>query len=307
MRIGIVGAGGVGGYFGARLAQAGSDVGFLARGQHLAAIRRHGLRIEHGAQSFHVRDLHATANPAELGQVDVVLLCVKLWDTDTVLKQIHSMVGPNTTVASLQNGVLKDSVLQAALNPAQVVGAVTYVASTISRPGVIVRTGPLERLIFGEFDGRRTARIEALLDICMVAGIDGQASEDIRRETWEKFVFLVGLSSTTATISQPIGPIRSNRQTRAFLLDLMREVVAVAIAHGVALSSDCAEKRLKLLDGVAAETTSSMARDLAQGKRLELPWLSGAVVNLGKEVGVDTPLNRAVTDILAFRVDGHEE
>jgi 2-dehydropantoate 2-reductase len=242
----------------------------------------------------------ASENPADLGVADFVLLAVKLWDTEMVLDQIKPMVGPYTTMISFQNGVLKDNALRNAYGPAQIMGGVGYVATTIDRPGVIRQTGPMERLVFGEFDGRRSARAEALLQACLKGGINAELSTDILREIWEKYVFLVGLSGTTTVMRSAIGPIRENRQTRAFLLDVMREVVAVGNAHGAALEADYAERRLVLADDVAADMTSSMHHDLQRGRPLEIRWLSGGVVQLGSAVGIATPLNRAIADVLAL-------
>ena len=234
------------------------------------------------------------------------MLCVKLWDTEVALGEIRPVVGPDTMLVSFQNGVLKDSYLRSAYDEAHVIGGVGYVATTISRPGVIRRTGPLERLIVGEFDGRRSARIDAFHQTCLASGIKAEVSTDIRREIWEKFVFLVGLSAATATMRVAIGPIRENPQTRAFLLDVMREVVAVGRAHGVPLPEDYAEQRLRFADGVAPDMTSSMYHDLERGKPLEVRWLSGGVVQLGQEVGIETPLNRAVADILSLQARGQD-
>ena len=183
-------------------------------------------------------------------------------------------------------------------------GGVGYVATTIEAPGVIRQTGPMQRLLFGEFDGSRSIRGQALLEACLAGGIKAELSHDIVREIWQKYVFLVGLSGTTTTIRKPIGPIRSNPQTRAFLLDVMREVVAVGLAHGVALPQDYAQVRLQLADDVAPDMTSSMHHDLQRGNRLEVRWLAGGVVELGKVKGVPTPLNRAIADILALHADG---
>lgn len=304
MRVAVMGSGGLGGYFGALLARGGSDVSFVARGAHLAAMRREGLRIEGGPEPFLLEDVRVTEDPGELGPVDLVMVCVKLWDTEAALDQLRPLVGPETTLVSFQNGVLKDSLLSAAYDESQLIGGVAYVASTVSRPGVITRTGPLQRLIFGEFDGRRSERVEAFYSACEAGGIDAEVSKDIRRATWEKFVFLVGLSATTATMRLPIGPIRGNPRSRGFLLDLMREVVRVGRAHGVPLPEDYAEQRLEFADGVSADMTSSMHHDLERGDRLEVRWLSGGVVELGQEVGVDTPLNRAVADILSVHANG---
>jgi 2-dehydropantoate 2-reductase len=169
---------------------------------------------------------------------------------------------------------------------------------------VITRTGPLERLIFGEFDGRRSARVEALRSTCLAGGIPAEVSDDIEREIWEKFVFLVRLSATTATMRVAIGPIREHPQSRALLLDIMREVVAAGRARGVRLPEDYAEARLRFVDGLSPDVTSSMHHDLERGNRLEVRWLSGGVVELGEEVGIDTPLNRAVAAILSVHEDG---
>lgn len=304
MRVAVMGSGGLGGYFGALLARGGTDVSFIARGEHLEAMRRDGLRIDGGPDPFHLEHVCATDNPAEIGPVDLVMVCVKLWDTEVALHQLWPLVGPDTALVSFQNGVLKDSYLRAAYGESRVIGGVAYVATKVSAPGVISQTGPLQRLIVGEFDGRRTARVEAFHAAALAGGIDAQVSSDIRRAIWEKFVFLVGLSATTTTMRVPIGPIRENPQSRALLLDLMHEVVKVGRAHGVALPEDYAEQRLEFADAVSAEMTSSMHHDLERGNRLEVRWVSGGVVELGKEVGVDTPLNRSVADILSIHANG---
>ena len=303
MRIAMMGSGGLGGYFGARLAQGGAEVHFVARGRHLEAMREHGLRIE-GPAGIHLPRVNATDDPAEIGVVDFVIVGVKLWDTEAALEQARPLVGPTTAVISFQNGVLKDQSLRAAFDPSHLMGGVGYVATTIEQPGVIRQTGPMQRLIFGEFDGSRSPRGQRLLHACLAGGIHAELSEHIVREIWQKYVFLVGLSGTTTTMRMPIGPIRTNPQTRAFLLDLMREVVAVGRAHGVDLDEDYAERRLKLADEVAYDMTSSMHHDLQRGNRLEVPWLAGGVVELGRQKGVPTPLNRAVADILALHAGG---
>ena len=303
MRIAVMGAGGLGGYFGARLCQGGADVRFIARGRHLEAMRREGLRVE-GPEPIHLPRVTATSDPAEVGVVDFVMFCVKLWDTEAALQQIRPMVGPDTTIISFQNGVLKDQYLRAAYPHSQIMGGVGYVATTIDRPGVIRQTGPMQRLLFGEFDGSRSARGAALLEASLAGGIKAELSPNILREIWQKYVFLVGLSGTSTTIRKPIGPIRENPQTRAFLLDVMREVVAVGRAHGVDLAEDYAEVRLKLADEVAYDMTSSMHHDLERGNPLEVRWLSGGVVELGRQKGVPTPMNRAIYDILVLHAAG---
>jgi 2-dehydropantoate 2-reductase len=306
MKIVMMGSGGVGGYFGGRLAAGGADVHFVARGAHLEAMRSQGLTIEGGPAPLHLPQVPATNDPSSIDVADFVLIAVKLWDTAAAIEQVKPIVGPHTTVISFQNGVLKDRYLIDAFGVSRVMGGVGYVATRIDRPGVIRQTGPMQRLLFGELDGTTSERGQRLLEACLKGGIAAQLSADIRREIWQKYVFLVGLSGTTTTIRKPIGPIRENAQTRAFLRDVMREVVAVARGQGIDLPSDYAEHRLALADDVAHDMTSSMHHDLERGNRLEVRWLSGGVVELGEAVGVPTPLNRAIADILALHAAGNQ-
>jgi 2-dehydropantoate 2-reductase len=304
MKIAVMGSGGVGGYFGARLAMGGAAVHFVARGAHLKAMRENGIAVEGGPEPIRVSKVKASEDPAEIGVSDLVIFSVKLWDTEDALKLIRPMVGPDTTIVSFQNGVLKDEYLTAAYNPKHVMGGVSYVATTIDRPGVIRQTGTMQRLVFGEFDGQSSPRAEAFLAACQAGGINAEISSDIRRAIWEKFVFLSALAGATATMRKTLGPIRDNPQTRAFLLDLMREAVAVARAEGVNLPEDYAEQRFALAESLPSDMTSSMHHDLERGSRLESPWLAGAVVSIGRKHGVPTPLNRAVADILALHANG---
>ena len=304
MRVMVMGTGGVGGYFGARLLESGCDVKFVARGEHLAGLREHGLRVESELGNIEFPKICVSDNPAALGPADVVLMCVKLWDTESAARAVRPVVGPDTAVISLQNGVQNEETLRELLGDRTVLGGVCYINSRIVAPGVISQTGTLQRLLFGEIDGSTTARAETFLAACQRSGIAAEISPDIRRTIWEKFVFIVGVSAATTTMRQTVGPICANVQTRAFLLDLMREVVSVGRAHGVNLDEDFADSRLAFCDGFPAEATSSMHTDLEQGRRLELAWLSGSVVKLGEMVSLQTPLNRAVSDILALHAQG---
>ena len=306
MKFAIMGAGGLGGYFGARLAAGGHEVAFIARGRHLEAMRRQGLHVSSALGDLHLERVQAGDDPAAFGPVDFVLMSVKLWDTDAAARSLRPLIGPHTAVLSFQNGVTKDDALARAVGPEAVMGGAGYIAAVIGEPGRIVHTGTMARLVFGELDGRDSTRTRQLLEACRGAGIDAQASADIRRLTWEKFVFLVGLSGTTTATRLPIGPIRAHAATRAFLHDAMAEVVAVGRAAGIDLAADFAADRLRFCDGLPAEMTSSMHGDLKRGKPLELPWLSGAVVTLGRAHGVPTPLNRAVHDLLVLHENGTE-
>jgi 2-dehydropantoate 2-reductase len=305
MKIAMMGSGGVGGFFGGRLAHAGYDVSFVARGAHLAALRERGLLIESEAHGdIHVPKVRASDDPAAIGPVDLVVLSVKLWDTEAAIRQMKPMLKAGTAVLSLQNGVIKDDILRRELGEAPVMGGVCYVATTIARPGVVLQTGTMQRVVIGEYDGGLTERARLLHEALAKSGANAELSTDVRRAIWEKFAFLVGISATTATMRTTIGPIRKNPRTRAFLLEIFRETVAVGRAHGIALPADYADACLARADGLPEEMTASMAHDLQRGNRLEVEWLSGGVVQLGAAAGVPTPANRAVWDILALYAEG---
>lgn len=305
MKIAMMGSGGVGGFFGGRLARAGHDVTFIARGAHLRALRENGLTIENEPQGeLHVAPVKATDDPSSVGPADAVLLSVKLWDTEAALAQVRPMLRPDTAVISLQNGVAKEEILPRELPAGNVMGGVCYVATTIARPGVIRQTGTMQRIVIGEYDGSRSPRAVALHEALAASGVTAELTGDVRRAVWEKFVFLVGLSGATATMRLPIGPIRANPRTRAFFADLMRETVAVGRALGVALPADYAEQRLAFADGLPTDMTASLHHDLERGNRLEVGWLAGGVVELGRKAGVPTPCNRAVHDILVLHAEG---
>ena len=304
MRIVIMGAGGLGGYFGARLAAAGNDVAFVARGAHLAAIKQDGLRITSALGDLHLRDVTATDNPATLAPADIVIVAVKLWDTETAAEAVKPLVRPGTAVVSFQNGINKDDTLARILGPEAVIGGVGQIGVVIASPGVIAHTGTMAKLIFGERDNRRTPRVEAFLAACTAANIDAEIADDINLATWQKFVFLAGMAGVTSTMRSTIGPIRANPQARAFLRDVVQEAVAIGRALGVPLPEDFADQRMAFIDNLPPQMTASMQGDLARGNRLEVPWLNGAVVELGAKLGIPTPLNRAVSDILALYANG---
>jgi 2-dehydropantoate 2-reductase len=307
MRIAIMGSGGVGGYFGARLAQAGFDVTFVARGAHLEAMQKDGLLVESKLGDIHIQKPQATNDPTGIGKVDLVLFGVKLWDTETAARAIMPLVGPQTAVVSFQNGVQKDELLRAAVGESAVMGGVCYIGATIARPGVVQHNGIMQKLVFGEYGNQSPTRTQSLLEACKKASIDAEISTDIGRATWEKFVFLVGLSATTATMRKPVGIVRSHPRARAMLLDAMREVVAVGRAEGIALAPDFADNRLAFCDGLPPEMNASMRNDLERGNRLEVEWLSGDVVARGLRLGVPTPVNRTVFDILSVHAQGDKK
>jgi 2-dehydropantoate 2-reductase len=307
MRIAVMGTGGVGGYFGARLAAGGHEVAFIARGAQLKALRDNGLQVRSPLGDLHLPKVVATDDPGELKPVDLVLFGVKLWDTEAAAEQIRPLLREDTAVVSFQNGVVKDDILRRVLGPEHVLGGVCYIAATIAEPGVINHANTLQRLVFGEHDGQRTPRVEAFRDAAEESGIDVEVSPDIARTIWEKFVFLVGLSGTTTLARTSIGPIRENPRSRAFLRDVMDEVVQVARASGVELPAGYAEDRLAFVDTVPETMTSSMHHDLERGNRLEVAWLSGDVADRARALGLPAPANRAIADVLSVHAEGRRD
>jgi len=295
MRLAMMGSGGLGGYFGGRMAAAGHDVTFIARGDHLEAIRKDGLRIEsRDLADATIRPAQATDDPAEVGPVDCVIVGVKLWDTETAGRAILPMLGPETTVVSLQNGVECNDILAPIVGRQRLIGGIAQIASSIALPGVISHIGTLQRVVIGELDGGTSPRVEALRQAMLDGGIVAEVSDNIERTIWEKFVFLVGLSATTTLMRTAIGPIREDPDSREFLLEAMREAVAVGRARDVALPEDYADDRLGFVDGLPFDMTSSMHHDFERGNPLEVAWLSGAVARFGRALGIPTPVNHTV-------------
>jgi 2-dehydropantoate 2-reductase len=304
MRIAVMGTGGVGGYFGARLAASGADVTFIARGEHLRAMRANGLQILSAKGDLLLKPAKAADKPAEVSAVDLVMIAVKLWSTDEAVREIAPLVGPATTVVSFQNGVIATDQLLAAYGTERVIGGVANIAALIEAPGVIRHNGTMARLIFGELDNKRSARCEQFAALCQRAGFDHVVSDDIKRAIWEKFVFLASFSGMTSLMRQPIGPIREDPELRAMLREAIAEVVAVGRAKGANLPPDQIEKSLAWGDGLPPTMVASMRGDLERGNRLELPWLSGAVVKLGAELGVPTPTHKFISLALKPYISG---
>jgi 2-dehydropantoate 2-reductase len=298
MRIAVMAAGAVGGYFGARMAAAGHDVFFIARGANLEAIKTQGLRVESPLGDLHLSHPHVTDDPAKVGPVDIVLFAVKLWDTEKAAKQALTLIGPDTRVIPLQNGVDSPDVLAPILGADIVVPGSAYIASVMTKPGVVTHTSEFARMITGRSDGQADAKLKDFADAAQKAGIEITLSDAIDRERWQKFVFLVGLSGATASTRMPLGPILQDPDTREFFYELMREVVAVGRAKGIPLPSDFADDRLRFGEASPPTFKASMLHDLERGNRLELDWLAGRVVALGREVGVATPANKAVHTVL---------
>jgi 2-dehydropantoate 2-reductase len=304
MKIAVIGAGGVGGTFGAALAKAGADVWFLARGAHLDAMRTNGLRITGGRGETHVTPTQATNDPAAIGPVDVVLFCVKLWDVESAGEHIKPLVGPATAVIPLQNGIDASDRLIPILGAGAVMGGVAQVSATIEGPGVVRQTGTFMRLIFGELAGGHSARGEAFLAMCKAAGFDADHSDKILTELWLKFIILATNSAITAATRTPLGKLRADPEIVALFETASREVVAVGKAKGISLPDDAADRNRAFVAGAPPAMMASMAHDLIRGNRIELPWLSGKVVAMGRELGVPTPVHSVLNTILKPYTDG---
>lgn len=298
MRIAVMATGAVGGYFGARLAAAGHEVAFIARGANLAALREKGLVVHSPLGDLHLPRVTASDDPARIGPVDIVLFAVKLWDTETAGELARPLVGPGTRVVTLQNGVDSPERLAPILGADTVVAGSAYIATVLAQPGVVQHTSGFARMIVGRIDGRADERLSAFEDAAKAAAIDITVSDAIDRERWQKFVFLVGLSGATASTRLALGPILADPQTKAFFHTLMKEVVAVGLAKGVPVPPDWADDRLRFGENSPPTFKASMLHDLERGGRLELDWLAGRVVGLGRQLGVPTPANEAVYTVL---------
>lgn len=305
MRIGVMAAGAVGGYFGGRLAAAGHDVTFFARGANLAALRSRGLKVESVKGDLQLAKVNATDDPATVAPVDIVLFAVKLWDTEKAGALIRPIVTAGTRVITLQNGVDSVETLQPLLAADTVVGGSAYIATVIASPGVIAHTSDFAQMRCGRIDGKPDAKLSAFADAAKAAGVDISLTDTIDVDRWKKFVFLVGLSSMTGATREPLGKILADPDTKAMFYAVMQEVVAVGRAKGVALPADFADDRLTYAATTPPGFKASLLHDLERGNRLELDWLAGRVVALGRELGVPTPMNFAAYSALKLHRMGN--
>ena len=304
MRIAVVGAGGIGAIYGAALAKAGNEVVFVARGAHLKAMQENGLRIEGDRGETVIRPAQATDDVAGIGPVDYVLLCVKLWDVESAGEQIRPIVGPDTAVVPVQNGVDAHERLIPILGKGAVMGGTAFVTGSIVAPGVVRQTGTYFQMTFGELDASTSPRAERLRDLCAAAGFEGILSPDIRVPLWEKFVLLVPVSSVNALTRLPMGRYRSDPDSWGLVEAMLRESVAVGRAEGVALAPDAEEKGLANIRLMPDHHMTSMGNDLLRGNKLELPWFAGKVVELGRRHGIATPVTSFAHAALKLHANG---
>lgn len=300
MKIAIVGAGAVGGYYGALLARAGADVSFVARGAHRDAIRANGLRVI-GVQGDFTVQVAAEDDPARIGPVNVVIIAVKTYDNDTAFPLVKSLMRDGTTVLTLQNGVDSAEDLARVVGKAAVIAGPTYIATAIDSPGVIRQTGSHRRIVFGEvFDppSEVSPRVRTLADLMLTADIHAEPVADARVPLWEKFIYLAPFAAFTGAARLPIGPVWSDEESRSAFMDAVREVERVARGSGIKVANDVVEKIAAYTAGIPPSTRSSLLIDLSVGKRIEVESLPGSVVRRGRAVGVETPMMRALYSIL---------
>lgn len=297
VKVTVVGAGGVGGYFGGRLAQSEVDVTFLARGAHLGALRNDGLQVRSVRGDFTV-GVRATDDPSEVGPADYVLVTVKAYDTEDVAAALPSLVDEHTAVVSLQNGVANEERFVQAVGEERVVGGAAYIFATRTGPGVVEHTGGPASIVVGEWRGGVSDRVTTLVEAFRSAGVTASQSPDIRSVLWSKLAFICAQAGTTAAVRLPIGEIRRHPASRALFRDLVRDVCAVAAAEGVRLPADLPDRALALADGLGPDSYSSLHHDLVSGNRMELDTLLGEVVRRGERHGVEVPTTRAVYGVL---------
>ena len=303
MKIAVVGAGGVGGYFGARLADLGADVSFIARGAHLDAMRTSGLKVFSPLGDVQLDHVRATEDPASIGRVDVVLFTVKLYDTHAACALLGPLIGPDTVVVTLQNGVESVDLLTAAIGRSHVAGGVAHVFAVIAEPGVIRHTA-LDLIIVGELDGVPRPRLEQLQALARQAGFECRLTDQIDVEIWLKFVRLSAFSGMTAVSRSPLGVIREDPDLFAMLQAAVMEGMAVAHAKKIQFPPNAMADMFTHMASMPPQSKSSMLEDLERGRRLELPWLSGAVLRLGRDLGVETPIHRFITTVLTPHAGG---
>lgn len=294
MKIAVFGTGAVGGYFGGRLAESGQDVTFIARGAHLAAIREHGLHVTSIKGDFMIHPAHATDHPADVGVVDVVLVAVKTWQVDEAAHAIQPMVGTETMVVPLQNGVEAAGQLKAVLGEKPVVGGFCRILSAMTGPGQIHHMASEPYIALAELDNQPSARTQRLHEAFTAAGVKCEIPADIELAVWEKFLFVAAWGGVGAITRAPIGVLRSIPETRRMLERAMEEIFTIGRARGVRFGSDILSQTMTAYDNLAAAGTTSMQRDIAEGRPSELEGQIGAIVRLGRECGVPTPVNELI-------------
>ncbi len=293
MKIAIIGAGGVGGYFGGRLAKAGNEVSFIARGEHLRAIKSEGLKVISGLGDFTVNTLNATAELEQVRDHELIILGVKAWQVKEIARSIRPFAGGDTLVMPLQNGVMAVEEISESISRNNILGGLCRIISKIESPGIIHHIGVEPTIIFGELDNRKTDRAARVLDVLCVAGISAFIARDIWSELWKKFIAIC-VSGLLAICRAPYGVIRENKGTRKIMQELLTEIYEVALKEGINLDENIIERMMKFIDTFPYDSTSSLSRDVMEGRPSEIEYQNGTVVRLAEKHGIDTPVNRFI-------------
>lgn len=298
MKILVMGTGGVGGYYGGLLAQQGNEVTFISRGAHLYAIRHEGLKVKSVHGDFTVFPANATEDPAKVEPVDLILFCVKTYNTDEAAEAILPVIGTQTAVLSLQNGVDAAERIGKVVGMDHVIGGATWLSSAVEAPGIIKQISEFRRIVYGELAGGRSERIQSIFEVLKNTGITVEISENIQKILWTKFVFIAAASSMGSLTRLPMGDYRSVPETRRLLSSIMQEVGAVAHAQGITLDADVVQKSLAFTDNAAPHIKPSMQLDVESGRRTELESMVGVIGRKGRELGIPTPVADFVYDSL---------
>lgn len=293
MKIGIIGAGGVGGYFGGRIARVGFDVTFLARGEHLNSILKNGLTVKSILGDFIVQNLKATDRIAEINNTDLIIICVKAWQIKEIREDLNNILHQESIILPLQNGVLAADELSEIIDKINVVGGLCRIISKIESPGVINHSGIVPTITFGEFDKQKTERVKKIQEVFTAAGIESNISDDIKAELWKKFIAIC-VSGLLAVTKTTYGELRELTETRDMMIELLNEVFMLSQKMGIKIETDFIEKTVSMIDSYPYDSTSSLTRDVWEGKPSEIDYQNGTVVKLGAKYGVSTPINKFI-------------
>jgi 2-dehydropantoate 2-reductase len=293
MKVAVIGVGGVGGYFGGKLAQSGIDVTFVARGEHYKALKSNGLTVKSIKGDFVLPQIKVTDSIPELSSPDLVLICTKAWQVKDVAKQLQNVINTNTVVIPLQNGILASDEISEVLGSRHVVGGLCRIFSKIESPGVIVHVGVEPTIVFGEINNDITARIQKIKDLLDAAGVQSKIASDIQSELWRKFISIC-VSGLLAVTRSNYGQIRDIKETRELMIEVLQEGFELSQKIGIKIEADFVEKNVSFIDTFPYNTTSSLTRDVWEGKPSEMEYQNGTMVKLGRKYGVNTPVNRFI-------------